>query len=157
MRNAMWREVSLRRGWGLTVLRVGIGGIFTAHGIQKAVVWGWSGGAAMFSEMGIPFPHASSQLVTVAESLGGVALVLGYRTSLFAALLGFIVLTALVLVHLPHGFFLPMGIEFVLLIGLGCVTLLLEGGGPAALDRKRGSRGPRAPDRAVPKSPGASR
>ena len=68
-----------------------------------------------------------------------------------ALLLAFDMLVALLTVHLPGGFFVPEGIEFVLLLLAATIALGLAGGGALALDAVvRGRR------RAVPNAAVAS-
>lgn len=129
---------------GLAILRVTVGVVFLAHGLQKAVVWGPLGGVPFFRDVGIPLALVAAPLVTVVETLAGAALILGYRTRVAAALVGIVALTALASVHLPHGFFLPNGIEFVLVLTAASATLVLGGPGALALDRhhRAGSEAP---------------
>ncbi len=58
-----------------------------------------------------------------------------------AALLAVNMLAAMLLVHLPAGFFLtgegPDGIEFVFSLFAACITLALAGAGAYALDARR--------------------
>ena len=49
-------------------------------------------------------------------------------------------LVAIATVHLQHGFFLPQGYEFPLLLGVGLLTLALQGSGAFALDNLLGQR-----------------
>ncbi|MFW6201165.1 MAG: DoxX family protein [Gemmatimonadota bacterium] len=126
---------------GIAILRITIGVVFVAHGIQKAVLWGVVGGVPFFREAGIPFATVAAPLVMVVESLAGLALLVGYRARLAAALLAVVALTALVTVHLPYGFFMPSGIEFVLVLAAANVALALAGPGAWAVDGMRGRRG----------------
>jgi uncharacterized membrane protein YphA (DoxX/SURF4 family) len=52
------------------------------------------------------------------------------------------------MVHLQHGFFLPQGYEFALLLGLATLTLALQGSGAFALDNVIGRGRARASDEA---------
>lgn len=122
------------RGAGLLLLRWTLGGVFLAHGVQKLVVWGWSGGAPFFAQVGIPFPGVAAPLVAVVETVGGVLLLIGFATRAAAGVLAFVMLVAAVTVHLPHGFFAPNGVELVLVLGVCLVVLVLGGGGPSAVD-----------------------
>lgn len=119
--------------WGTALLRLTLGGVFLAHGIQKLVVWGWSGGAPFFQTAGVPLPEIAAPLVTLVETLGGALLLLGLGTRLAAAVLAVVMFVAAVTVHLPHGFFAPNGVEFVLVLGVGLVVLVLQGPGALAL------------------------
>ncbi len=65
----------------LTILRLFFGGVFFAHGAQKALGWfggfGFSGTMGFFTQqMHIPAPLAF--LAICAEFLGGIGLVLGF-------------------------------------------------------------------------------
>src|SRR5688572_30380529 len=107
-----------RKDWGIAVLRVAVGGIFVAHGVQKLAVFGISGLAGFMSQLGIPFPTLSAVAVTAAELGGGLALVAGLFTRWAALPIAFSMAVAAVTVHLKGGFFLPDGIEYVLTLFL---------------------------------------
>ena len=124
-----------RKDGGLALLRIGIGGIFVAHGIQKLAVFGISGLAGLMGQLGIPFPTLSAVAVTAAELGGGLALVAGLFTRWAALPLAFSMLVAAVTVHLKDGFFLPNGVEYVLTLLLTSVALALTGSGAFSIDR----------------------
>ncbi|PLX84038.1 MAG: hypothetical protein C0617_09455 [Desulfuromonas sp.] len=132
------------------VLRVMLGGVFLPHGMQK--VFGWFGGHGLagtlhhFTEnMGIPFVLAL--LVIAAESLGALGLIAGLLTRLAAFGLGCVMLGAIFMVHLPHGFFMNWfgrqqgeGFEYHLLAVAIAVALVIKGGGALSLDRSLASK-----------------
>jgi putative oxidoreductase len=122
---------------GLAILRIGVGGVFAAHGLQKLMVFGIPGLAGFMSQLGIPFPMLSALAVTSAELLGGLALVAGLYTRLAALPLAFSMLVAGLTAHLKGGFFLPSGVEYVLVLFLASVTLALSGPGAWAVDNLR--------------------
>ena len=120
---------------GIALLRIGIGGVFVAHGIQKLAVFGIGGLAGFLGQIGVPFPTLSAVAVTAAELLGGLALVAGLFTRWAALPLAFSMVVAAVTVHLKNGFFLPNGIEYVLTLFLARVALALTGSGSFSVDR----------------------
>jgi putative oxidoreductase len=122
------------RHWGLTVLRVMVGAVFLAHGVQKIFVFGFHGVAGAFAGMGIPVPAVSSALVAVVELLGGIALIAGFLTRWAAALNGIDMVVAILLVHLKHGFFAPMGVEYPLTLLAACIALAVVGPGAGSVD-----------------------
>ena len=125
---------------GLAVLRVITGTIFVAHGAQKLFVYGLDGVAGGFAQMGIPFPTIVGPLVGLVELFGGLALIAGLLTRLAGAGLGINMLGAFLLVHLPAGFFLPNGYEFVMMLGASAIALTFTGAGRYSIDALIGRR-----------------
>ncbi|MFE7629491.1 DoxX family protein [Kocuria sp. NPDC057446] len=120
---------------GLTVLRVVLGATFLLHGWQKVTEWTVAGTQASFVEMGIPAAGIAAPATAVLELVGGLLLLLGLGTRVVAALLALTMLGALVLVHLPAGFFAADGgVELVLLLAAASVLFALAGAGRWSLD-----------------------
>jgi putative oxidoreductase len=114
-----------------------LGVIFLVHGGQKVFAFGIPGTAAFLGQLGIPLPTIAAVVLMAVEVLGGLALVVGLGTRVAATLLAVDMLVALLRVHLPHGFFVPDGIEFVLTLLAGLVALAGLGPGPWSIDRAR--------------------
>jgi putative oxidoreductase len=119
---------------GIALLRITVGVIFLAHGLQKLFSYGIEGVAGGFAQMGIPLPYASAVLVSGVEFVGGLALVLGLGTRLLALPLAINMLGAILMVHSKGGFFAPAGIEFPLALFAANAALVLTGSGAFALD-----------------------
>ena len=119
---------------GLTILRAVTGLIFAVHGAQKLFVFGLDGVVADFTQMGVPLAAVAGPTVALLELFGGLALVVGLLTRLAALGLAADMLGAILMVHLPAGFFLPDGYEFVLALLGAAATLVATGAGRWSVD-----------------------
>lgn len=148
------RTIDGLKDGGIALLRIGIGGVFVAHGIQKLAVFGIGGLAGFLGQLGVPFPTLSAVAVTAAELLGGLALVAGLFTRWAAIPIAFSMLVAAVTVHLKGGFFLPDGVEYVLTLFLASIALVLTGSGAFSIDRllekRAGEKSPVEAERPYP-------
>jgi putative oxidoreductase len=121
--------------WGIALLRIVVGIVFVMHGQQKLFEMGVGGVGGFFASLGVPAPQLAAVVVSVLETVGGIALILGVLTRLFGLLLTGDMLVALMLVHRPNGFFAgDGGVELVLLLGAAALALALTGPGALALD-----------------------
>jgi len=130
---------------GLTLLRAAVGTIFIAHGAQKLFVYGLSGVAGAFGQLGVPFPEVTGPLVALLEFFGGIALLVGLLTRYAALGLAITMIGAMVLVHAPGGFFLPNGIEFTLLLSAASLAFAIMGAGEFSVDALLARRRQQAP------------
>jgi putative oxidoreductase len=124
----------------LAILRVAAGSVFAAHGAQKLFIYGIAGVTGAFEGMGIPLASVVAPAIAIIEFVGGLALMLGLFTPMAALLLGADMAGALFLVHLSAGFFLPNGIEFVLVLGSIALFFVLSGPGAYSIDAFRARR-----------------
>jgi putative oxidoreductase len=129
---------------GLAVLRIVTGIVFAAHGYQKFFLMGLDGTAGFFTQLGVPLPAAAAVLVATLELAGGIALALGIFTRLIAIPLAMDMLAAIFFFHAKNGFFVPSGIEFVLMLMASSIALALGGPGAFAVDRMLGGNVTRA-------------
>ena len=140
-----------------TIARLGLGLVLFPHAAQ--LMLGWFGGPGYrralygFSvRMGMPVWLAATIIVT--EFVASILLVLGLFTRLAALAWIVIMVGAILLVHLPNGFFmnwsgrqLGEGFEFHLLVITLALVCLLAGGGRFSLDGLLTRRRKRAPTR----------
>lgn len=120
----------------ITLLRVILGFLFTAHGWQKFNEFTIAGTQASFAKMGVPAAEVAAPIVATLELAGGVALILGALTRVVAALLALDMLGALFLVHASAGIFAAAGgYELVLLLAAAALALALTGAGRISVDR----------------------
>jgi putative oxidoreductase len=131
---------------GLLVLRVGLGVILGAHGLQK--LFGWWGGQGLssfknsLSDVGYQHADILSYVSAGGEIVSGVLLVLGLFTPVAAAgALAFLINGLLATVSArPHtfAFFLPQGHEYQIMLIVMAVAVVLSGPGRYGLDANRG-------------------
>jgi putative oxidoreductase len=135
---------------GLLVVRLALGGVMIAHGVQKAFLNGVPATQQGFAGMGAPLPEVTGVLVTLLELGGGVLVVLGLATRVVALLYGATMVGAALLVHLPNGFYAAAGgWELVGLLAVLCLALVVSGAGrysvdSAIVERRRARRNPSA-------------
>jgi len=142
----MFRKlISTTDDFTLTILRLILGGVFFAHGAQKALGWfggyGFSGTMGFFTQqMHIPAPLAF--LAICAEFLGGIGLVLGFLGRVAAFGIFCDMLVAVWLVHFKLGFFINWsgtktgeGYEYHLLAIAVALVLIVKGSGALSIDR----------------------
>jgi len=121
----------------LTRLVIGVGFYYTGKGKlgDLGKVTGF------FTDLGIPFPHANAVFVSTLEFVGGICLVLGLGTRIFAALLSSSMIVALLTAD-KDGFIknFPSDLigstevaSFSFLVFL--IWLVLYGPGPLSIDR----------------------
>jgi len=130
----MSHGTDVMRSWGITLLRVGVGVVFVAHGVQKFFM-GFSNVAGFLNSVGIPQPTIAAVLLTGLEFLGGLALIFGILTRYVAVALAFDMAVAIIKVHWKGGFFAPAGVELPLTLLVANLTLILSGGGEMELFR----------------------
>jgi putative oxidoreductase len=126
-----------RADLALTVLRLTVGGVFIAHGLLKALSFGYGGTVGFFTRLHIPMPNVAAGVVLAVECLGGLALVLGAATRVAAFLLVCDMLGVIYFAKLHGGFFAPNGFEFELTLALACVALMIGGAGAPSVDAGR--------------------
>jgi putative oxidoreductase len=119
------------------VLRVVAGGLMAFHGWRKL-----SGGVDRFvpsvRSLGIPLPEMTAWLVTLLEFGGGLAIVIGALTRLFALLLAVEMALTTLLVKLDAGVIAPQGAgagaELDLLFLAAFLALVAIGAGRWSVD-----------------------
>lgn len=83
-----------------TLIRVGFGVIFTAHGAAKLQM-GLENVSGFFGSMGLP--GFLAYIVTYLELIGGIAVILGLGTRIFAVLFALLMVGATIKVKLSAG------------------------------------------------------
>lgn len=119
------------------ILRVTQGIYFIAHAGLKIFVFTPAGTVGFFQSIGLPGPLA--YLVIAAELLGGIALLVGFKTRIVSLALVPIMLGALFTTHLSAGFFFSNeggGWEYPAFWTVALIVQALLGSGSYALDRR---------------------
>lgn len=120
------------------LLRLSLGVMFLAHSVYlKAFVFTLPGTAQFFQSIGLPGLFA--YLVFATEAIGGVMLVVGYRTRLVALLLTPVLLGA-AWVHWPNGWLFTAsngGWEYPVFLAASSLVVVLLGDGAYSIERLR--------------------
>jgi putative oxidoreductase len=140
--NRLLTPTPARVDLALLILRVVTGTIMMMHGWQKVFQYGFAGVSQGFAGMGIPMPGIMGPFIALLELIGGIALIVGILTPVFAALLAADMVGAILFVHVSKGFFLPEGFEFALALLGACVALMLAGAGAYSVDGVLAQRRP---------------
>ncbi len=139
---------SLRSAWYAIPIRLIVGYGFMEHGYAK-LARGPDDFANILHALGMPVPTLLAWATILVELLGGFAVLVGAFIPLASVPMAFVLLVAIVTVHLPNGFssiklqsvstagahFGQPGYETDLLYLLGLAALVLGGSGPYALDQ----------------------
>lgn len=139
--------------WFTLPIRLGLAAVMIAHGAQK-VLGSFNGpGFKTFIAGTTPFGFMRPAWLWLAaaalsELVGGILIGLGFLTRVGAFLFACVMLTAIIGVHWPSGFFANnRGYEYPLSLLAMAIALLIAGGGQASIDKGlsggRGGRGGR--------------
>jgi putative oxidoreductase len=133
---------------GLLILRVGLGAVLVAHGLQK--LFGWWGGQGLnglrnsLSDVGYQHADILTYCAAGGEIAAGVLLVLGLFTPLAAAgALAYLINSVLAGMSAQHHsrsfpFFLPDGHEYEITLIVMAAAVILVGPGRYGFDAGRG-------------------
>lgn len=139
--------------WAILPMRVLVGYGFMEHGFAK-LLKGPNAFTGILQQIGTPLPHIAAWLTIGTEILGGLALLLGAFVAWASIPMAFVLLVAMITVHLPYGFssvrllsisaagakFGPVGYELDLLYLTALLVLAIQGAGPLSIDRLRRTR-----------------
>lgn len=123
---------------GLLIMRIIIGLIFFLHGIAKFTI-GIHGIALFFASVGIPAAGLFAWVVTLLETFGGLALILGIGTRITALLLSItMIITTFIVIQLHIPFISTQtatGYELNLALLAALIPILILGPGRYSLAR----------------------
>ena len=133
------RQLSL----GLLVLRLALGAVFLVHGGQKLFLFGFAGTTQMLTQMNVPAPSIIGPALAIIEPLAGFGVTIGLLTRVAGLAIAVDMLGAILTFHLPNGFLVPRGIEFVMMNCAAGLALALIGAGQFSADHAIAERGTR--------------
>lgn len=129
---------------GLLVLRIAVGGVLIAHGLQKLFGWwngpGIDGFRQVLTEAGYQHAHALAIAGPITELVAGLLLVLGLLTPVGAAAAVGVMVNAWCFTQAAEPgfqFFVPNGVEYPTVVALGAAAIALAGPGRIGLDYGR--------------------
>jgi putative oxidoreductase len=142
------RIIATSPTWFTVPVRLALAAVFIAHGSQKVLGTFNGPGFKAFIAGNTPFGFMQPawlwlSAAALSELLGGLLIGLGFLTRVGAFFIACVMLTAIVGVHLPGGFFASnRGYEYPLSLLAMVLALLIAGGGQVSIDRalSRGRR-----------------
>ena len=135
------RLIATSPTWFTLPVRLALAAVMIAHGSQKVLGTFNGPGFKAYTAGGTPFSFMRPAWLwlgaaALSELVGGVLVGLGFLTRLAAFFIFCVMLTAIVGVHLPGGFFAAnRGYEYPLSLLAMALALLIAGGGQASIDR----------------------
>ncbi|HKY41447.1 MAG TPA: DoxX family protein [Pyrinomonadaceae bacterium] len=127
--------------WFTMPIRLALAAVMIAHGAQKVLGTFGGSGFNKFIAGTTPFGFMRPAWLWLAaaalsELVGGLLVGIGFLTRVGAFFIGCTMLTAIVGVHLPGGFFASnRGYEYPLSLLAMAIALVIAGGGQASVDR----------------------
>ena len=135
------RIIATSPTWFTLPIRLALAAVMIAHGSQK-VLGAFNGpGFKTFTAGNTPFGFMRPAWLWLAaaalsELVGGLLVGVGFLTRVGAFFIACVMLTAIVGVHLPGGFFaVNHGYEYPLVLLAMSLALLISGAGQASVDR----------------------
>jgi putative oxidoreductase len=128
----------------LLLLRVLLGLVMLAHGLQKAFGWfggfGWSNSMNYFTAT-VGLPVILAALVILIESIGAVLLIIGFGARVNAFLMIIVIIGAFFADHIRNGFYMNWfgnhkgeGFEFDILFWAIAILIVVKGAGRWSVD-----------------------
>jgi putative oxidoreductase len=120
----------------LLFVRIAIGLVFLYHGSGILFAAFGGPGPAQFAA-GMHMPLALGYLVGIGQFFGGLGILFGIFTRVSAAAIAIIMIGAIILVHMPHGFNINQGgIEYAFTELMVALALVFTGPGEYSLAAK---------------------
>ena len=127
---------------GLLLLRVMVGVVMLAHGINHVFLGGKIAGVTRwFASMGMRPAAFHAWLASLVEIVGGAMLIVGFLTPLAAAATLGVMTVAFIINHRKNGFFIfrpGEGYEYVLTLGVVSLAIAMLGAGEWSVDHALG-------------------
>ena len=128
-------KLSTHGDLGKFILRLGIGIVFIAHGTLKFGMWSMEPNEKLSAGMISIF-----KFLSIAEPLGGIALILGFWTGLTALCMSVLLLLIINMkINMMHASFVGSqgtGWEFDFALFCSTVCILLSGAGKIAIEER---------------------
>jgi putative oxidoreductase len=135
------RIIATSPAWFTVPIRLALAAVMIAHGAQKVLGTFNGPGFKTYIAGNTPFSFMRPAWFWLAaaafsEFVGGILIGIGLLTRVGAFFIACVMLTAIVGVHLPGGFFAAnRGYEYPLALLAMAISLLISGGGQASVDR----------------------